>query len=539
MVIRRRVWFALGWAIMAVLLACSDPERHAATHRTPTTTAETRAAIATTETPPARGTPVPTPQVLAPKFEQGQCPFRPLLDAAVQSVVCGTVSVPEDHGTPSSKTIQLAVAVFRSVSPKPGVPPLVWLDGGPGSGSLDGTGNALGGSIARALLADRDLILFDQRGTGFSRPSLACPEVAQTKYELWKRQVSTAEEDEIALRALLACRARLAGEGINLAAYTSAQNAADVNAIRAALGYPQVSLYGISYGTRLALTVLRDFPGIVHSVVLDSAVPVQANLYTEVYVNAQRAFDTLLAGCAANTACNTTYPNLGNLLTTTMQRLDASPPTVQLRRSRTGERYDLVLTGDRFASALFQALYATRLIPAIPAIISATHAGDYEPFVSAIGDLLLRDSVAWGMYYSVQCGEELRFVTRAEVAAAKASVRPEIAASLGGETLFAVCAAWGAKEAAPVENTPVTSAVPALVLAGEYDPVAPPAWGRIVAATLRNSTFVEFPGTGHGALFAGSCPLSITAAFLRDPATTPDTACASTMLGPRWILRLR
>lgn len=524
--------------ITLVLLACSDSKTGSQGAATAPPAARATAA-ASPDASAARPTSTPAPVTLAPRFEQGVCPFRPAQDAAVRSVTCGTVEAPEDHANPGGRAIRLAVAVFRSAGTREGTPPLIWLDGGPGGASLDSTGTAIAGSLARALMADRDLILIDQRGTGHSLPSLACPEVVQAKYELWARRMSAAEESESELRARAACRTRLAGEGIDLSAYTSAQNAADVNVVRAALGYQQVSLYGVSYGTRLALTVLRDFPNIVHSVVLDSTVPVQANLYTEIYASAQRSFDMLFQACAAEPPCNEAYPDLANAFAETVARLDASPATVRLRRAGTGEAVDLVLTGERFSAAIFQSLYATRLLPLLPAVITAARAGNYDIFVSTVRDLLLNDSVAWGMYYSVQCGEELRFTTRADVESARQAVRTEIGEGLGAGSLFGVCAMWGAKEAPPTENLPVTGTMPALVLAGQYDPVTPPSWGRIVASSLSNSTFVEFPGTGHGALFSGSCALSITAAFLRDPATKPDTTCTETMSGPRWLLPRR
>jgi pimeloyl-ACP methyl ester carboxylesterase len=539
-IVRRSVCLP-GMIIALLLIACSESRQagQSGTAPAPAVQASIAAATASPELPAARQSATPPPVSFAPRFEQGPCPFRPAQDATVRAVTCGFVEAPEDHADPSGRTIRLAVALFRSAGANRGTPPLVWLDGGPGGASLDSTGTAIAGSLARALVADRDLILIDQRGTGFTLPSLACPEVVQAKYELWARRVSEAEETEIALRARAACRTRLAGEGINLAAYTSAQNAADVNLVRAALGYQQVSLYGVSYGTRLALTVLRDFPGIVHSIVLDSAVPVQANLYTEIYASAQRSFDTLFAACAADPACNGAYPDLSGALAETVARLDASPPTVRLQRARGGASQEMVLTGDRFTSALFQALYSTRLLPTLPAVLSEARSGNFDPFVAAVRDLLMSDTVAWGMYYSVQCGEELRFTTRAEVTAARSGVRAEIASGLGGQSLFGVCALWGAKDAPLVENQPVASSVPALVLAGQFDPVTPPSWGRMVAANLSNSAFYEFPGSGHGALFSGSCPLSMTAAFLRDPTARPDASCIETMTGPRWLLPRR
>jgi pimeloyl-ACP methyl ester carboxylesterase len=532
----------IGLFLAALLLACSDEKagRPVEQSEAPGTAAPTPAAAsapATAPAAPATATAaVPSAQSL-PRFEQGACPFTPTLDPFnVRGVNCGFVVTPEEHEKPSGPTVQLAVAVFRSPSARPGAPPLIWLEGGPGGDSLDGIGPLITGAFARTMLAGHDLVVFDQRGVGYSRPSLACPEIVRAKYELWAQRIDPATEDAAALRARQECRDRLVREGVNLSAYTSAQNAADVNAIRVALGYDKAMLYGASYGTRLALTVMRDFPDTLAGVVLDSTVPVQANLYVEIFASAERAFTTLFSGCAADAGCNAAYPDLARTYSETVARLDADPPTVQIRRPRGGETYDLVLTGRRFTGAIFQALYSTLAIPRLPQAIAAARAGNYEPFVTTVRDLLLYDAVSWGMYYSVQCAEELPFTTPAAVDAALRTVRPEIARSLAGDGLFATCAMWNVHNAPAVENAPVSSPVPALILAGQYDPVTPPSWGRLAAAALPNSTFLEFPGIGHGVAFSASCPLAVLTAFLKDPNARVDGDCTTRMTGPRWVL---
>jgi pimeloyl-ACP methyl ester carboxylesterase len=529
------LWLVL---LAALVVACSGKDQQAGS--VPPSGTPPASAVAATA-PTVSGTTAPPPASPAarsvPRFERGRCPMTPAAGSgSVREVICGAVAVPEDHDRPDGPALRLAVALFKSSTARSDAAPLVWLDGGPGGASLDGIGTAIAGALARALLADHDLIVFDQRGVGFSQPSLACPETVEATYEAFGKRLNPTEETELEVKARLACHDRLRAQGINLAAYTSAQNAADVNDIRAALGYRQVALYGVSYGTRLALTIMRDFPGILTSVVLDSVVPVQANLYTEVVASAQRAFDLLFDGCAADAACNAAYPNLATLFYETIARLDADPPTVQLRDPRTGVNRDLVLTGERFAGAIFKALYPTRLIPTLPRAIAGARTGNYEPFAVAVRDLLLDDSVSWGVYYSVQCGEEVRFVTPDAVVEAGRAFRREVAGLFEAGALFATCAVWGAKEAPPLENMPVTSDVPTLVLSGQYDPVTPPAWARLAAQTLTRSTVVEFPGVGHWTLAGGVCPLDVLAAFLKDPTRPPDARCIERMTAPRWAI---
>ena len=106
-----------------------------------------------------------------------------------------------------------------------------------------------------------------------------------------------------------------------------------------------------------------------------------------------------------------------------------------------------------------------------------------------------------------------------------------------GESVSSICDMWGAEEADPIENEPVWSDIPTLILAGEYDPIAPPAWGALAAETLGNSFYYEFPGVGHGVSVSGEgCPLSVALAFLDDPTAEPDTSCLAEMDGPSFLV---
>jgi pimeloyl-ACP methyl ester carboxylesterase len=175
-------------------------------------------------------------------------------------VQCGYLSVPEDHTRPQGSKIRLAIAIFKSASAHPKPDPVVYLQGGPGGPLVDALGPSFTSNSLAAWPGDRDLILLDQRGTGNSQPSLACPELTTMAHARF-------------VEAMRACHDRLVREGINLNDYTTLQSTGDVHDLVQALGYRQANLYSISYGTRLALTVMRLSPSDVRSVVLDSVFP--------------------------------------------------------------------------------------------------------------------------------------------------------------------------------------------------------------------------------------------------------------------------
>lgn len=534
---RRLLRLILLLAVTLALAACSD--RLPAEQAGPATSTAPPASVG----PSATATAAPTPRAAVPRFEPGPCPFAPARGHEEgRTLVCGSVTVPEVHAEPEGRTIRLAVAVFKARRGE-GALPLFWLDGGPGGYSLDGIAAQLTPALAAALAGDRDLVVFDQRGVGYSQPSLACTELLDLKYATLNRRLSRAEDAELGRQAVQACHDRLVAAGVNLAAYTSAESAADVDDLRRALGYTQINLYGVSYGTRLALTVMRDFPHILRAVVLDSPVPLQANLYADVYGSAQRAFDLLFQRCAADAGCNAAYPNLEEEFYALVRRLNAAPVAVPFTHPRTRATHEYLLTGDRLVSALFQMLYYGPIIPDLPRTIVALRDGDLEPFVRHYRDLLFYDQLSQGMYLSVQCGEEARFTSAAEVQQAARRVRPEIGAQqgegFGDDWFFRACGLWGARPAAPIENEPVTSEVPTLVLAGEFDPITPPAYAEEAARTLRNGYLFVFPGLGHGPGQSHPCPLLLMRTFLQDPGRRPEHACLGALRGPTWVLRSR
>ena len=322
-------------------------------------------------TPTASPTPTATPTV---RYEQAPCQFQ---IPPGQTVECGYLIVPEDRGQSGGPTIRLHVGVFRSQSGDEAPDPIVYLAGGPGENALELVPLTFNQRFA-PFLADRDFIMFDQRGTGLSQPALDCPEHVETALDTLDQDLSVEEQLTLETEAILACRDRLVSEGVNLAAYNSAENAADLSDLRQALGYDEWNLYGISYGTRLALTTMRDFPEGIRSVILDSSYPLQVNLYTALTANARRAFNVLFDGCAAEPTCNAAYPELEATFFELVEQLSDTPVTRSITNPRTGESFDKLISGTRLIGFLFQSLYPTQIIPVLPKIIFDARNGDFD-----------------------------------------------------------------------------------------------------------------------------------------------------------------
>jgi pimeloyl-ACP methyl ester carboxylesterase len=481
----------------------------------------------------------PTPAYTA-TFEESACPW-PLPDGQKpEGVRCGFVVVPENRAKSAARNVRLAVAVFKATAATGVLDPVVRLQGGPGFSVVKYLGD-LTVENGKPSQDRHDLVFFDQRGTGLSEPSLRCPEVRDNFISSLAEDLRAAEGAARANVALLKCHDRLAGEGVDFGAYNSAASASDVADVMSALGYGDYSIYGISYGTRLALTVMRDHPEHVRSAVLDSTLPPQVNGLSEAAKNFERAFNTLVDGCKVDTACHAAYPNLEQDFFDLVGTLNKEPAIVEPQDPSTKKTAQVVVNGDRLATGTWQALYDTRLISVLPFARAEIAKGNLGLLTVLAGQIVFSFAdLSDGMATSVNCHDETPFNTEETVAQANRDVRKEIVESGIGLTNSAalkreldLCKAWGAGIADARENEAVSSDIPTLILAGQYDPITPPAWGRLAAQTLSHSFVVEFPATGHGALSGQHpCASTIIAAFREDPSKQPDASCAAAIPPP-------
>ncbi len=482
-------------------------------------------------------TAAPVGQPYTPTFTPAACDFIDLPNlpdnvTIPAQVECGYVTVPEQYSNPDGPTIRLAVAIIASSTSSAASDPLVMLQGGPGGSTIDTYLQEL--MFGGELPFNRDIILFNQRGTRYSEPYLACPEFLELTIENIGRVLPDEEEQQLANEALQTCRNRLVEEGVNLSAFDSVENAADVDAIREALGYEQINLYGVSYGSTLALHVMRNHPEGLRSVILDAVAPPQINFLVEVPESQDRAFTTLFDACATDPACNAAYPDFEETFFGLIERLNAEPVTIQLTDPETQTTYDAVLDGDSLFESSFQMLYPSFLLPFLPEIIYAADAGRYDALAQIVSLIVFERTLTHGMYLSVVCAEDADFsVSDLDLA----GVHPKIA-ELGeadAESLLETCDLWNVEPLGPPIDAPVNSEIPSLILSGQFDPITPPAFATAAAATLPQSYEYVFPNTAHGAALSGECPNQIIRDFLANPSIAPDADCIATLTEPDFV----
>ncbi len=467
-------------------------------------------------------------------FHAASCPFK-LGDGIVegQSVNCGYVTVPENRSLNNGRTVRLAVAIFKTVLVASDPDPVIRLDGGPGGPSLEGWGHYVTSANFNSLVFNHDLIMFDQRGTGYSQPSLNCPEILNLQFATISHHLSREAGEKLQVQAARACHDRLLGLGIDLNAYNTLEDAADVRDLIQALGYKQMTLYGVSYGTRLALTVMRLYPSVIHAVVLDSVYPPQKNR-TDLPGTAQRAFHVLFQGCAASSSCNQRYPDLETVFYKLVNDLNANPISFQATDPYTNKSYPVSFAGDDLIFWLFSALYDTWFIPQLPATIFQMRDHHYSQLAHIYGFVEFDDTLSDGLFYSAACGEDWAFLTQQDLAMATQGVDPQIQPAWATELQqeYDICQLWKVKRLPPVQKQAVTSEIPTLILSGEYDPITPPANGQLTRQALKNSYFFLFPGMGHGEYSNSDCVNTIISAFEDNPTQKPSGDCINSLSEP-------
>lgn len=422
-------------------------------------------------------------------FVELRCPTR-VPDHESQ---CGKVTVPLGPG--SDETIDIFVARVFSNAATVQPDPVVYLDGGPGAASVGAMGEYYA-TFSRAA-PDRDLIFIDQRGVGRSIPALTCPDRGTDPFDATEN-----------------CYRRLSADW-DLQQFSSSNNARDVDGVRQAFGYESWNLWGISYGTRLALTILRDHPQGVRSVILDGVVPLEADLLGEVGLNGFRALEEVHRTCLADPDCAIQYPDPLGQLIAVVEKLNGTPAQVGA----------IQVYGNDVLSVVFQALYSPLAVAYIPLMIDTLANEDYSLF-ERVGEAVGGSGIAYGMHLSLQCAEEVAFSSAEAYAAFDAQVPMALREGLSGAYYIELCRRWAVAPASPRENQPVMSATPTLVSAGQFDPITPGKYSAQVHQNLANSQYFFLAGESHGAS-AGECGVKMVGRFLNDPGADASEACAT------------
>ena len=447
---------------------------------------------------------------------------------------CATLSRPLDPLEPTAGNLDIAIARLPARGRTARADPLFLIAGGPGQSALQSFPALIG--AFRHANRDRDLILVDQRGTGDSGP-LDCP-IEEADDDDGSAVGNGANTDHASsamtggsdtgsdpgpdpgpdsdpvVAAQRSAERCLEALTMDTRLFTTSVAVTDLEAVRQALELDTINLYGVSYGTRVALHYARRYPTAVRSLILDAVVPPGTPLGPDIAPVAQRALDLVLQRCLDDAACGEAFPSIDARVAALLDELQREPAQVSwediadgsTRRSELG-RAELAVT----LRLLAYSAWGAALLPSM--LDDAIEAGHFAPFArqAELQGRTLADTLATGMHYSVICTEDLPFM---DEASARRQARDTFLGEQPLAAQIAACERWPRGRIDADFHAPLDLDVPALILSGDADPVTPPDYGERAAGMLGDDV-LHIVNTGQGHTQAGlGCTASLMARFL-------------------------
>lgn len=414
---------------------------------------------------------------------------------------CASIEVPLDPSAKDSDKLTLSIARIPARRRSSRTDAFTLIAGGPGQSALESFPAVA--FAFRHIMRDRDVILIDQRGTG-SSSRLDCP-AAPDSLGL-EFDVDTESIEKLAKECLdsLDNDPRL---------FSTSVAVQDLEHVRESLGISQWNLYGISYGTRVALHYLRRYPDAVRTLTLDAVVPPDVALGPEIGPLAQRALDLIFKRCSDDQGCANAFTDLDTATLALLDKLDTEPRTITYENVATGKLATMEFTRNHLAITLRLMSYSSQTAAILPSMLHEAIVNDNFAPLARQADLQTRslgESLATGMHHAVICTEDEPFIdlytstntntNNATTVEDQATENTPTTSYMGNtilDSLTASCAQWPAGYRDDDFKQTVTSDVPTLILSGEADPITPPDYGDRVAQTLSRSRHLINKSQGH------------------------------------------
>ncbi len=432
--------------------------------------------------------------------------------------LCGYIDIPQNWDKNTSKATKLGYLVIRSKSENRKEDPVVFLQGGPG-GSVLSLADIYG---QINLDSDRDFILYDQRGIGFSEE--LCPNLNLQLLDIMAQDLTIDKEITALKESIESCTNFIKSDERQ---FSTTTNAKDLEALRQHLGYKQLNLFGGSYGTRLGLKYMELYPDKVRSAVLSGLFPPEIRMYDYLFSNFNNALNKVFESCEKDGECQQTYPNLRSEFINTYAQLKTNPITIKLNGN------DFILNQQDILLFMHQMLYNNKTIERIPKFIKALTNRDKNHISSTIGLFLPRITlINLAVYYSIMTADEGSFNNQQKINKDSKG----LLVTDTGLSLFSadpeIIKGWPSIEVKSNHMQRVNSSIPTLLVSGDFDPVTPPNNATIVANSLSNDQHLIFKNNGHVPI--NGCFFSLAKQFLNDPIAKLNSNCSSTSTVLDW-----
>ncbi len=438
--------------------------------------------------------------------------------SAAPNIEFGYVTLPENYAEPDGKQIRVAFAIVRSQVANPKPDPVIWFEGGWGLPSLNNIFR-----LARFFpFKDRDLLVFDYRGSGYSEPGL-CADLGQKNWELIIKDLNFRQFNDSINALAYDCLRQLQEQGVDYRQYGTEIKTLDAVMLVKHLGYEEVNLLGVSNGTMGIQGFIRgaEHAGIkIRSVISDSNVPMAGYRHGNSVVYYNHVLENVLNDCADNPSCARAFPDLKNRFYTFLRELEGKPLISTGKDQLVFNRYEI-------NGMIHQLLYNHKNHKDIPILLEALMAGRlsffdplYDFFRQFIGKLNGTSVINYVYDWKVQQEDAIA------LAAENKAAYPEF--ELLSDFYLDLFISDKTVGFNPRDTIHVISDVPALILAGSYDPVTPPLYSDEMNRRYTNSYYFILPKIGHGAVMT-PCGEQLARDFLENPHRQPVGDCVEAL----------
>lgn len=439
-----------------------------------------------------------------------------------QEFTFGYLEVLENRNDPDSRTIEIPIYIFKSRSHNPKKDPIIYTVGGPGSTTMPSAQYM----NYYKYLDDRDFILVEQRGNYYAKPHLDCPEWSQAIYESNQPDFDSKDFKIVFENAAKKCRERLENMGIDLNGYNTNEIAADINDLVNVLEIQEYNLLTISYSTKIAQVLMRDYPDKIRSVVMDSPLPLEVSYDEESVQNLLESVSNLLADCENDEKCNAAYPNIEARFFEYLEEKTLNPLIVEIENPKNGDTETFYLKGDDLITVFTSA--STGDVPNIPFEINRLLNNDLTSIKEQLSYLFEppNEGAGIGMRLSVWCSEENSF-NSLDLIEEETTKYPELKGMSPATYDNEICEIWGVKSVSEIENNAINSNIPVLLISGEYDELTPSKWAKAMMPNFGNSYHLIFKGWKHTPTtnWSNQCAMQAANDFFNDPTEQPNPAC--------------
>ncbi len=411
----------------------------------------------------------------------------------------GRFKVPENRSKKNEKKIELVFVRFKSTSKNPGSP-IVYLAGGPGGSGIQ---SAKYGrfKLFMAMREFGDVIAFDQRGTGQSTPSLKCSNPFDLPLDQPMTRTSLVKEERAKIKA---CAEKWEKEGVDVSAYNTVENANDLNDLRKALGVKKISLWGISYGTHLALATIRQ-----HGKYIDRSILAGVEAMDDTHKlpsNTDKLLGELSKRLKADPKLSKKIPNLNDLMNKVHKRLALKPASVEVTNPKTKKKHSVTvgLFDLQFLLSNFSGSNEAQSI--LPKLYHSMNKGDFSLLAQQIGRYRKRVNSNL-MSIAMDCASGISKKRFAQIEREKQTA---IYANAINMPFPEICSAINYKNLGKSFRRQVKSKVPVLFISGTLDGRTPVSNAEAAIKGFKNNSHLIIDGAGH------SDPLFLSSPKIKD-----------------------